>query len=128
MSDWTDYVAAARERGALACELFVVVSTPVAASEVVRRHLPDHLVYQANQEAAGALVFAGPMSDLTGETMEGLGMIVYRAASMEEARQIAEADPMHASGARSFTLRRWLLNEGSLRLEIGLSGGRLRLW
>jgi len=73
------------------------------------------------------MVLAGPVPDATGEEMQGQDMIVYRAASVEEARAIAEADPMHVSGARSFTLRKWLVNEGSLTISVGLSTGRAKL-
>ncbi len=39
--------------------------------------------------------------------------------------QLAEADPMHLTGKRTFTLRRWLMNEGSLNLALTLSDQRL---
>ena len=64
---------------------------------------------------------AGPLSDETGEQMEGVGMWVLRAESMEAAHALAAKDPMHTSGARSFTLRRWLVNEGNLSVSVGLS-------
>lgn len=118
---WTEYLAQARERGALALELFVVQSTPAKGPEDVKAALPDHLAYQAGLEAKGVLAFAGPMSDETGEEMQGMGLIILRAASFDDARALAEADPMHASGARSFTLRRWMINEGSVNLSVGLS-------
>ena len=70
---------------------------------------------------------AGPLSDDTGEQMQGAGMIIYRAASMEAARAVAEADPMHASGARNFLLRKWLVNEGGLTLTVRLSGQSVSL-
>jgi hypothetical protein len=54
-------------------------------------------------------------------------MIIYRAASMEAARALAEADPMHSAQARSYTLRKWLINEGSLNISIGLSTGQASL-
>ena len=53
--------------------------------------------------------------------MEGAGMILYRAESMEKARALADADPMHASGARSYRLRKWLVNEGSPSFAMALS-------
>ena len=53
--------------------------------------------------------------------MQGTGLVVYRAGSMDEAQQIADQDPMHLSGARQYTLRKWLINEGSLSLNVGLS-------
>lgn len=123
MVTWADYKAQAKARGALALELFVVHSTPAKSPEEVKANLPDHLAYQAKLERSGRLAFAGPMSDETGDQMEGVGMVVYRAESLQVARALAEADPMHTSGARSYTLRRWLINEGSFTLHVGLSTG-----
>ncbi|MGR3636702.1 MAG: YciI family protein [Shimia sp.] len=123
MVAWTDYKSEAKSRGALALELFVAHSTPAKSPEDVKASLANHLAYQADLERAGQLAFAGPMSDETGEHMQGVGLIIYRADSLEAARQLAENDPMHKSGARSFVLRRWLINEGSLNLSVGLSTG-----
>ena len=127
MVAWADYKKAAQERGSLAHELYVVISTPVKTPEEVKAVLPEHLAYQQQQEQAGTLAFAGPLSDLTGEQMEGMGMIIYRAASIDAARTIAAADPMHKQGVREFTLRRWLVNEGSLQLDIKLSAQTVKL-
>jgi uncharacterized protein YciI len=121
MIAWADYKAEAKSRGALALELYVAISTPAKAPEIVKAALPEHLTYQGELERQGALAFAGPMSDETGEQMQGTGMIIYRALSFEAARELALSDPMHKSGARSFTLRRWMINEGSLSLNVGLS-------
>lgn len=121
MVAWTDYKRDAKARGALALELYAAISTPAGAPEDVKANLPEHLAYQAQLERDGKLAFAGPMSDETGEHMQGTGMIIYRARDLEEARALAEGDPMHSSGARSFVLRRWMINEGSLNLTVGLS-------
>lgn len=121
MVAWADYKADAKSRGALALELYVAVSTPAKEPKDVKAVLPDHLAYQAELERAGALAFAGPMSDETGEDMQGMGMMIYRADGLEAARAMAEADPMHKSGARTYVLRRWMINEGSLNLSVGLS-------
>ena len=121
MVAWSEYKSHAKARGALALELFVAESTPVAEGDAVRAVLPDHLAYQRALEEAGSLAFAGPLSDPSGEMMQGVGLIVYRAASLEEAQKLAEGDPMHKQGVRSFTLRRWLINEGSFNLSVGLS-------
>jgi len=124
---WQEYKDIAKSRGALALELFVVESTPIGDPGLLKATLPSHLAYQKDMEAKGALVLAGPLSDLTGEEMQGCGLIVYRAASFEDARAMAEADPMHKAGARSFTLRRWLVNEGSLSVSVTLSEQRMTL-
>lgn len=121
MVAWTEYKTAAKERGSLALELFIVISTPVEPPEAVKAVLPDHLAYQRDQEEAGKLVFAGPLSDESGEQMQGMGLIVYRASSFEEANSLAANDPMHAKKMRSYTLRRWLINEGSFNLGVKLS-------
>ncbi len=127
MVAWAEYKAAAKERGSLAHELFVAVSTPEKAPEEVKAVLPDHLAYQKSLEASGALAFAGPLSDETGDQMQGMGMIVYRAESLEQAKQFADADPMHQTGARTYTLRRWMINEGSLQLDLRLSAQTVSL-
>ena len=123
MVAWADYKAQAKARGALALELYVAHSTPAQGPEAVKAALPDHLAYQAELERAGQLAFAGPMSDETGDHMQGVGLISYRADRLEAERALAEGDPMHKSGARSFVLRRWMINEGSLTLHVGLSPG-----
>jgi len=127
MVAWADYKAEAKGRGALALEFYVAHSTPAKAPEDVKANLPDHLAYQADLERQGQLAFAGPMSDESGDHMQGMGLIIYRADNLEQARALAEADPMHKSGARRFVLRRWMINEGSLNFSGGLSTGGLTL-
>jgi uncharacterized protein YciI len=123
MVAWADYKANAKSRGALALELYVAHSTPVKKPEEVKAVLSDHLAYQAELERAGNLAFAGPMSDETGDQMQGMGLIIYRADSLEAARTLAEEDPMHKTGVRSFVLRRWMINEGSFSVSVNLSTG-----
>lgn len=125
MVAWAEYKAQAKARGALALELFVAQSTPSKPPQEVKAVLPDHLAYQAELERAGKLAFAGPLSDETGEEMQAMGMIVYRAESMDAAKALADADPMHKTGARTYVMRRWLINEGSFSLLVGLSTGGL---
>ena len=124
---WNDYRKIAKERGALALELFVIESTPSSEPEKIKEILPYHLDYQANLEKRGVLVLAGPLSDSTGNIMNGSGLIVYRAESMKEAENIAQEDPMHKSGTRTFSLRKWLINEGNLSINVGLSTRLVKL-
>ena len=64
------------------------------ALENAKANLPEHLAYQAQLKKNGDPVFAGPLSDLSGDNMEGAGMIIYRAESLEAARDLAIADPV----------------------------------
>ena len=121
MPAWNDYKKEAKERGSLAFELYVVHSTPAAPPEELREVLPEHLAYQKEREAEGSLFLAGPMSDETGDQMQGVGLIIYRADSLEAATDLARNDPMHAKGKRSFMIRKWLVNEGSMSFNLSLS-------
>lgn len=127
MPKWTEYKQQAKDRGALAMELYVVHTTPGNDMELVKATLPDHLSYQKQMETAGTLVMAGPVSDATGEEMQAAGMIIYRANDMDHARQLADADPMHKTGARSYTVRKWLVNEGSLSFSVALSSQSVQI-
>ena len=122
MPSWDEYREIAKQRGALSFELFVVESIPSAPPEEMQAVLPEHLAYQQELESAGTLFLAGPLSDEAGAQMSGGGLIIYRASSMDEARAVAEKDPMHARGKRTFKLRKWLINEGSPAISTRLSG------
>ena len=121
MPVWNQYKAEAKTRGALAMELFVISTKPVGDMTLVKKTLPDHLAYQQQMEASGSLVMAGPISDETGELMNAEGMIIYRAESLSAARLLADGDPMHSAGARTYEIRKWLVNEGKLSFSMSLS-------
>ena len=74
-------------------------------------------------EREGVYIAAGPHWEDDEETWKGDGMIVVRARNLAEARQIAENDPMHQSGARRFTVRPWLINEGTITVKVNFSTG-----
>jgi uncharacterized protein YciI len=81
-----------------------------------------HKRWIAEQEAAGRIFVAGPF--LTEDySFSGSGLIMFRAKTAAEARELAEQDPMHASGLRTFHIVPWQLNEGSVRLDVTLSSG-----
>ena len=127
MPSWKEYRQTSKERGSLAFELYIVESTPVVPPDQMLEILPEHLAYQGEMERQGKLFLAGPMSDETGDEMSGGGMIIYNASSLEEAQEITENDPMHKKGGRTFKIRRWLVNEGALSLNIQLSEQKVTL-
>lgn len=127
MPKWEEYKAEAKGRGALAMELFVVRTRPAGDIALVKATLPAHLTYQKQMETAGSLFMAGPMSDETGEEMQAEGMVIYRAANLAEARALADGDPMHANGARTYDIRKWLVNEGNLTFSVSLSSQTVAL-
>lgn len=127
MPSWNEYKSISKERGSLAFELFCVQTQPAQTPQDMQKHLPAHLAYQKELEAKGILFMAGPLSDESGTAMSGAGMIVYRAKSLEEAQTIAANDPMHLAGARTFTVKAWLINEGNMTINVQFAGQSARI-
>jgi uncharacterized protein len=93
-----------------------------ARLEDIQRVVPVHKQWIAEQEAAGRIFVAGPF--LTEDfSFAGSGLIVFRAETAAEARLLAEQDPMHAPGLRTFRIVPWQVNEGTLRIDFTLSSG-----
>jgi uncharacterized protein len=119
---WKDMIAAATAKGMLAREFFIVFTAPTGDLDKVQEAREEHLKYQVEIEQKGIMFAAGPLANDDGN-WGGDGMIVIRAESLEAATKIAEADPMHSSGARKFHIRPWLMNEGGFNLRVTFSDG-----
>ncbi|MEM9938285.1 MAG: YciI family protein [Pseudomonadota bacterium] len=104
-------------------ELYIYETRVAGDPQLVVDNLMAHLDYQVELQDAGIMFGAGPLQEEGAPSFPPVaGMIIVRAASFEEARAIADADPMHSSGARTYTLRKWTMNEGSLDLTVKFSG------
>lgn len=122
-----DIVNECRTRGYLAKQLYAIFTRPTNGIGPIMENLAEHLGYQEYLEREGIMFAAGPHWTDNEQDWEGDGLVIYRASSIEEARAIAAKDPMHVSGARTFQVRPWLVNEGKMTLEIGLATGRFKL-
>lgn len=116
-----------KDKGMLAKQLYLVTTVPTDDLTAIMPVLEDHLAYQVSLEARGDLFAAGPNWTVDGAEWTGEGTVVLRADSLEHATQLMEADPMHSSGARSFSIKPWLVNEGKLTVELSMSVGRFAL-
>ena len=103
-------------------ELWVIFSEPTSTAEQRRAVHAEHLARQYALEASGVLFAAGPFLDEAGKP-RGPGMIIIRAANELEARAIADRDPYHRGGFRSYRLERWKLSEGTFGLRVNYSNG-----
>lgn len=110
-------------RGMLQKQLYVVFTTPTKGLGPVMENIEAHLKYQVELEEKGIMFGAGPFWTDDEKSWQGEGMVIIRASSLAEAEAIAAADPMHASGARSYRVRPWLLNEGTVTLKVRYSDG-----
>lgn len=122
-----DIIATCIEHGYLAKQLYVIFTRPTQGMGPIMENLERHLAYQEKLEADGIMFAAGPHWTDDGARWEGEGLVVYRAGSLEEATAIAAADPMHASGARQFTVRPWFVNEGTITVQLGFSTGKFTM-
>jgi len=118
---WQEHIDHVTAKGLLAKRLYVIQTTPTGGLEALQQNLGAHLAYQKDLEARGITFGAGPFADDSETEWSGEGMIIVRADSLAAAKAIAEADPMHSSGARRFRIRPWLLNEGSYTVTVRYS-------
>lgn len=110
-------------KGMLQKQLYAVFTKPANGMGPVMANIEPHLKFQVELEQKGIMLGAGPFWADNEEDWHGEGMVIIRADSLAHAKQIAASDPMHSSGARTFTVRPWLLNEGGMTVRITFSDG-----
>lgn len=77
--------------------LVLTTRTPRFSATVI----PDHYAFLDRLRADGILEFAGPFTDRSG------GAYLLRARSLEEARAIAEQDPVYTSKSSEIRVCEW---------------------
>jgi uncharacterized protein YciI len=77
--------------------LVLTIRRPDFDPEVV----PAHYRFLDDLRAQGLLEQAGPFTDRSG------GAYVVRAGSLEEARRVAEQDPLHLERCSTVTVHEW---------------------
>jgi uncharacterized protein YciI len=108
------------ERNHLGKQLWVIFSEPTEKAGDRREVFSQHIAHQHDIEDRGILFAAGPFLGPDGNP-KGPGMIIIRAKDEAEARAIADSDPFHKLGYRSYRLEHWRMNEGTFNLRINYS-------
>jgi uncharacterized protein YciI len=111
----------AATKGMLQKQLYVVSTSPTGGLGPVMEALKEHLEFLVKLGDDGILLGAGPHWADDEHTWNGEGMVILRADSLAHANELASRDPMHSSGARKFTVRPWLLNEGGINVRLDFS-------
>lgn len=70
----------------------------------------EHLAHLGKMGESGKMVIAGPFGDQADESMRG--MCLYRVGSLEEAKALAESDPMVKSGRLKVEALTWYVEKG----------------
>ncbi|RMH85056.1 hypothetical protein EA796_10930 [Pseudomonas sp. AOB-7] len=122
--DSRDIVELCRNKGFLAKQLFSISTHSAGNLDKVMEHVEEHLAFQVELEREGIMFAAGPIFADNGSAWLGEGLVIVRAASLADAERIAASDPMHRSGARTYCVRPWLVNEGSMTVRVSYSTGQ----
>lgn len=92
---------------------------------LLRERLTEHLEWMISEEKRGNIFLSGPVAPGDGPALHGLTII--QANSMAEAESIARLDPLIKSGAMTYSLHLWSINEGQLKFTINLSDSTVSL-
>ena len=72
----------------------------------------EHLAYYAGLRAAGHVVTNGPVVEQPDPSLRGLGF--YRTGSLDQSRQLAEADPAVRAGRLAVEIMTWYCPPGTM--------------
>jgi uncharacterized protein len=122
-----DIIELSKKEGFLAKQLYVVFTIPTNGIGPVMANIKEHLEFQVDLERRGIMFAAGPNWTDDEKSWDGEGMVVIRAKSLAEAREIIGRDPMHQSGARTFRIRPWFVNEGTVSVRLNYSQGTFEM-
>jgi uncharacterized protein len=80
--------------------------------DVLERIQGEHVAYHAKLRQAGQVVTNGPVSDQADSSLRGLTF--YRTGSLEQSRQLAEADPAVRTGRLAVEIMTWYCPPGTM--------------
>jgi uncharacterized protein len=86
---------------------YFVALLHVVDEEKNRSVRPRHLAFLDERESRGQVFARGPFTDGTG------GLVIYCAASLDEAQDLAASDPYVLEGARRLELHEWTMKAKS---------------
>jgi uncharacterized protein YciI len=94
----------------------VLLRRPEHASDYEEAELEriqkEHLAHHAKLRATGQVVTNGPVSDQPDPALRGLAF--YRTGSLEQSRQLAEADPAVRAGRLTIEIMTWYCQPGTM--------------
>ena len=88
------------------------VDAPTLDDETLDRLQNEHLAFLDDLRADGRAVTTGPFLDQDDQRMRG--MVIYRVASVEQARELATTDPLVIAGRLEVEAMTFLCPPGTL--------------
>lgn len=116
----TDYVAEIeRLKSTMIMRSFFVMFRTIVDPAKGKSAALEHYRWIIGLEKQGLVFASGPL--FTDENTLGAGMTVFRVGNREAAAQLAAGDPFITSGAATFEIKRWQINEGRINVSIDFS-------
>jgi uncharacterized protein YciI len=83
---------------------YVILLNEIPGKTTTSEIVHSHVQYLKGLDKAGKLVMCGPFTDYKG------GMVVIKAADINDAQETAKSDPFVREGFRTYELRTWKLS------------------
>jgi uncharacterized protein YciI len=119
MTEATYVAEIERLKSTMIMRSFFVMFRTIVEPAKAKNAVLEHYRWIIGLEKEGLVFASGPL--FADESAPGVGMTVFRVGNREAAAQLAAADPFVASGAATFEIKRWQLNEGRISLSIDFS-------
>ena len=103
----------------LSHKLFAVLTRVLVSQAEAEPHKMEHINYITGLEAQGKVFGSGPFP-VKSEGID-LGLIIFRAASLEEAENFMKAEPMTAKGLSTYEIHEWDLIIGHIPITLNVS-------
>ena len=103
-------------------KLIVMLREP-AAKPMRDVDLSEHLSWMIAKEKEGKVFASGPFVSSNAALGSTGGMTILRVRDLEQAREVAESDPLVENGIVRYQLREWLLMEGGVTVKLSFSDG-----
>jgi uncharacterized protein YciI len=87
-------------------------NAPDYPDEEIDRIQREHLAFYAGLRASGQVVTNGPVAEQPDPSLRGLGF--YRTGSLEQARELAEADPAVRAGRLAVEIMTYYCTPGTM--------------
>lgn len=104
---------------------FFVVLRTLNDPDKLAGNLKAHIEFLTELEASGHLFASGPFPSAEGPPAGGL--TILRAEDMAQAKALIDPDPLIASGAFTYTLHPWVMNEGRITVQVDFSNSRFEV-
>jgi uncharacterized protein YciI len=101
-------------------KLIVMLREPTGM-QMLDDDLIEHLEWMIAKEKEGLVFASGPFITAGAPPGTSGGLTLLRVSGLEQAREVADTDPLVVRGVITYQLREWLLMEGGVTVKVSFS-------